>query len=125
MMKTISPAAVKVFLPEILAGLDSDAWRAKCASADFLANISNCAPSQLSECLPKVIPGLADLMTDSHAKVKSSGINAIRQIATVIENPEILSINSHLISAFIEPAKETTRALQIIVNTRFIHFIDA
>ncbi|KAI6201623.1 TOG domain-containing protein [Aphelenchoides besseyi] len=124
MMKNISPTGVKMFLPEILAGLNSESWRAKCASADFLANISNCAPSQLSESLPKVVPELATLMTDSHIKVRNAGIDALRQIATVITNPEILSISSHLIAAFIEPAKETTRALQIIVNTKFIHFID-
>ncbi|KAI6240148.1 hypothetical protein M3Y99_00501900 [Aphelenchoides fujianensis] len=124
MMKNISPTGVKMFLPEILAGLNSTTWRAKCAAADFLANISNCAPSQLSESLPKVVPELATLMTDSHIKVRNAGVDALRQIATVITNPEILSISSHLITAFIEPAKETTRALQIIVNTKFIHFID-
>lgn len=33
--------------------------------------------------------------------------------------------SSHMISALIEPAKETTRALTIIVNTQFIHIVDA
>lgn len=106
-MKSIRPQAAKVFLPEILSGLDSEAWRAKCASADFLGSLSNCAAEQLSgkcgilridynfstlECLPKVVPGLANLMTDSHHKVKNSGVNALKQIATVITNPEILAI---------------------------------
>lgn len=48
MMKSITPQAAKVLLPEILAGLDSEAWRAKCASADFLGSLSNCAADQLS-----------------------------------------------------------------------------
>jgi hypothetical protein len=48
MMKSITPQAAKVFLPEILSGLDSEAWRAKCASADFLGSLSNCAAEQLS-----------------------------------------------------------------------------
>jgi HEAT repeat protein len=124
MMEQISLTSVKLFLPVILSGIQVDAWRTKCASADFLANISNLAPNQLSECLPKVIPGLANLMTDSHHKVKASGVNAIKQIAAVITNPEILSISSHLINAFIEPAKETTKTLRVIVNTKFIHLID-
>lgn len=124
MMSTVTPAGVKVFLPLILHGLDQDAWRTKSASADFLGNISNCAPKQLSQSLPKVVPRLANLMTDSHAKVRASGVSAIKQIATVITNPEILAISSHMIAAFVEPAKETTRALQTIVNTKFVHFID-
>lgn len=74
MMKTMTPTSVKLFLPIILSGLEVEAWRTKCASADFLANISNLAPDQLSECLPKVIPGLVSLLTDSHLKVKASGI---------------------------------------------------
>ncbi|CAD5221496.1 unnamed protein product [Bursaphelenchus xylophilus] len=124
MMSTVTPAGVKIFLPQILAGLEEEAWRTKCASADFLGSISNCAPRQLSESLPKVVPRLATLMTDSHAKVRASGVFALKQIATVITNPEILAISSHMIAAFVEPAKETTRALQTIVNTKFVHFID-
>jgi hypothetical protein len=123
-MEVMSPTSVKIFLPVILAGIEVEAWRTKCASADFLANISNLAPSQLSECLPKVIPGLANLLTDSHVKVRGSGMNALKQISDVITNPEILSISSHLINALVEPAKETTRTLQVVVNTKFIHFID-
>lgn len=125
MMSVLSPTGVRMFLPIVLAGLNSPAWRAKCASADFLANFSYCAPQQLSESLPRIVPALATLMTDSHIKVRNAGIDSIRQLATVITNPEILAISSHLVSALIEPAKETTRALRIIVNTRFVHFIDS
>lgn len=124
-MANLSGHGVKLVLPAVLKGLEERAWRSKQGSVEMLGAMSHCAPKQLSSCLPQVVPNLCQVLNDTHPKVRESADASLRQIASVIRNEEIQSISAALIAALSDPNAKTKDGLDALMNTSFVHRIDA
>ncbi|KAK2365272.1 protein ILITYHIA [Trifolium repens] len=125
MMSQLSAQGVKLVLPSLLKGLEDKAWRTKQSSVQLLGAMAYCAPQQLSQCLPKIVPKLTEVLTDSHPKVQSAGQTALQQVGSVIKNPEISALVPTLLKGLSDPNEHTKYSLDILLQTTFVNSIDA
>ncbi|RPD57344.1 ARM repeat-containing protein [Lentinus tigrinus ALCF2SS1-7] len=122
-MANMSGYGLKTVLPSLLSGLDEKQWRTKKGSIELLGMMAYCAPKQLSQSLPIVIPRLTGVLTDSHAQVRAAANKSLKQFGEVISNPEIQSLVPVFLKAMVDPAK-TPNALTALIKTSFMHYID-
>ncbi|KAI3459061.1 hypothetical protein Pfo_015724 [Paulownia fortunei] len=125
MMSQLSAQGVKLVLPSLLKGLEDKAWRTKQSSVQLLGAMAYCAPQQLSQCLPKIVPKLTEVLTDTHPKVQSAGQTALQQVGSVIKNPEISALVPTLLMGLTDPNDYTKYSLDILLQTTFINTVDA
>ncbi|KAL4557543.1 hypothetical protein LXL04_035724 [Taraxacum kok-saghyz] len=125
MMAQLTVQGMKLLLPSLLKGLEDKAWRTKQSSVQLLGSMAYCAPQQLSQCLPRIVPKLTEVLTDTHPKVQSAGQTALQQVGSVIKNPEIASLVPTLLLGLTDPNDHTKYSLDILLQTTFINSIDS
>ncbi|OMO84593.1 Armadillo-like helical [Corchorus capsularis] len=119
MMSQLTAQGVKLVLPSLLKGLDDKAWRTKQSSVQLLGAMAYCAPQQLSQCLPKIVPKLTEVLTDTHPKVQSAGQTALQQTTFVnsIDAPSLALLVPIVHRGLRERSAETKKkAAQIAGN---------
>eukprot|EP00475_Leptophrys_vorax_P021186 TRINITY_DN2891_c0_g1_i1.p1 TRINITY_DN2891_c0_g1~~TRINITY_DN2891_c0_g1_i1.p1 ORF type:complete len:1007 (+),score=320.38 TRINITY_DN2891_c0_g1_i1:150-3023(+) len=92
---------------------------------NLLGSMSFCAPDQLSSSLPVIVPRLMEILKDPHPKVHSATQQALRDIGSVVRNPEIGNLVPVILDALYNPAKLTQSALQQLLEMSFVNYVDS
>lgn len=123
-MKELSGYGVKSIMPRLIKDLHSMNWRSKVVNIEILGQFAFCAPKQLSVYIPKVIKEIMIVFKDPHHKVQETAVNVLKDISSVIKNPEIVELSSLLIDAISNPPENSKDALTALLETDFKHAID-
>jgi HEAT repeat protein len=124
-MSKLSAHCVKLLLPSLLNGLHERSFKTKVGAIEIMASMSALAPKQLGQSLPTIVPKICEALSDSHQKVQEAAREALEQFGKVIKNPEIHGLVPVLIAALVNPNHKTLPALAELLDTTFIHYIDA
>ncbi|KAG4956840.1 hypothetical protein JHK82_042559 [Glycine max] len=78
-----------------------------------------CALHHLSRCLPKIVPKLTEVLTDTHPKVQLAGQMALQHVGSVIKSPEISGLVPTLLKGLCHPKEHTKYSLNILLQLLF------
>ena len=121
----MSSFCVKEVLPHLLNGLENEQnWRIKISYIWILGIMANSSARQLQTSLPIIVPTISASLSDAHPTIKEKAAEALSLIGETIKNPEISSSVETLIDALQNPFEKSEKALDILLKTRFSHFID-
>lgn len=123
-MKNTTSFGVKKLIPVAISNLDEIAWRSKKGSVELLGSMAYLDPTQLSSSLSTIVPEIVGVLNDTHKEVRKAADQALKRFGEVIRNPEIHKIVPSLINAIADPTKYTDEALDKLIKTQFVHYID-
>lgn len=123
-MKSSTSYGVKKMIPLTISHMDDIAWRTKKGSVELLGSMAYLDPTQLSASLSTIVPEIVAVLNDSHKEVRKAAEQALKRFGEVIRNPEIQAIVPDLINAIGDPTKYTDLALDKLIKTQFVHYID-
>ncbi|CAN6642317.1 eIF-2-alpha kinase activator Gcn1p [Trichomonascus vanleenenianus] len=124
-MRHTTRYGIKKLIPLAIENLDSTAWRAKKGSVELLGTMAYLDPRQLSSSLSTIIPEIVGVLNDTHKEVRNAANQSLKRFGDVIRNPEIKELVPILIKAVGDPTKYTEEALNGLLKTQFVHYIDA
>ncbi|KAF5102408.1 hypothetical protein D0Z03_000420 [Geotrichum reessii] len=123
-MKHATGYGIKQLIPLALENLNQTAWRGKKGAVELLGTMAYLDPKQLSASLSVIIPELVSVLNDTHREVRNAANASLKKFGEVIRNPEIQTLVPDLIKAIGDPTQYTEKALDGLLKTQFVHYID-
>lgn len=123
-MKNTTSFGVRKLIPLTVSNLDESAWRSKKGSVELLGSMAYLDPTQLSASLSIIVPEIVGVLNDTHKEVRKAADQSLKRFGEVIRNPEIQNIVPSLLNAIGDPTKYTDEALDNLIRTKFVHYID-
>ncbi|CAK0865189.1 unnamed protein product [Prorocentrum cordatum] len=119
-----------VAVPVLLTGMESKEWKVKAGCIEVLLpclrQMDESTPAQLAQCLPLIVPRLAECALEVRAEVRTATTSVLRDIGSRVASPEIKKLSQDLVTALAEPTnqKHTQAVLAKMGNQTFLSLID-
>ncbi|PRT52604.1 eIF-2-alpha kinase activator GCN1 [Wickerhamiella sorbophila] len=124
-MKVTTTFGISKSIPLAINRLDDTAWRGKKGAVELLGTMAYLDPQQLSASLSTIVPEIVAVLNDTHKEVRAAAKNSLHTFGDVIENAEIKAITPQLLDAISDPTRHTESALDALLATKFVHYIDS
>jgi ATPase subunit of ABC transporter with duplicated ATPase domains len=118
-----------VVVPMVLAGMQDKKWKVKAGCIELLIpclkQMEN-TPAQLAQCLPMIVPRLAEAALEVRAEIRNATAAVLREIGNLVASPEIKKLSQDLVTALAEPTnqKHTQGVLAKMGSQTFLSLID-
>jgi len=118
-------------VPALLAGMEDKRWKVKAGCIEVLVpclkQMQDSTPVQMAQCLPMVVPKLAEAALEVRAEIRTATGAVLREIGALVASPEIKKLSADLVTALAEPTnqKHTQAVLAKMGNQTFLSLIDA
>ncbi|CAE8597346.1 unnamed protein product [Polarella glacialis] len=116
-------------MPLLLAGMEDKKWKIKAGCIECLVPCLKqmvTTPAQLAECLPMIVPRLAECALEVRAEIRTATALVLREIGFLVASPEIKRLSQDLVTALAEPTnqKHTQAVLAKMGSETFLSLID-
>eukprot|EP00931_Biecheleriopsis_adriatica_P106681 TRINITY_DN8107_c0_g3_i1.p1 TRINITY_DN8107_c0_g3~~TRINITY_DN8107_c0_g3_i1.p1 ORF type:complete len:1430 (+),score=440.13 TRINITY_DN8107_c0_g3_i1:57-4346(+) len=116
-------------IPVVVAGMGDKKWKVKAGCIELLLpslKQLEATPAQMAECLPLIVPKLAECALEVRAEIRNATSAVLRQIGTLVASPEIQRLSQDLVTALAEPTnqKHTQAVLAKMGSQTFLSLID-
>lgn len=123
-MQEISDYGVKAIIPVLIRGSQDKNWRTKLNSIHALGFVAHFRTTQLATNLPLIVPQLTSMINDTNQDIKEAAVSSLSLIVSTIRSPEIIENRDVLIKSLSDPFHFNNRSLDLLLQTRFQHYID-
>eukprot|EP00930_Biecheleria_cincta_P045393 TRINITY_DN31293_c0_g2_i1.p1 TRINITY_DN31293_c0_g2~~TRINITY_DN31293_c0_g2_i1.p1 ORF type:complete len:1428 (+),score=369.05 TRINITY_DN31293_c0_g2_i1:76-4359(+) len=116
-------------MPALLTGMEDKKWKVKAGCIECLVPClkqMDATPAQLAECLPMIVPRLAECALEVRAEIRNATGAVLREIGSLVASPEIKRLSQDLVTALAEPTnqKHTQAVLAKMGSETFLSLID-
>jgi elongation factor 3 len=123
-LQKINPYCFSKLSGILFEGLKSMKWQIKVFSLVILSKFASYYPTITAQNIPEIISNLITISSDPKKEVKNQVLLTFQEVCNTIENVDIKSLIPVVISAYLNPVKETQPALDALVSTPFVNDID-
>ncbi|KAI9204768.1 P-loop containing nucleoside triphosphate hydrolase protein [Polychytrium aggregatum] len=115
----------KLYLPALIDSLTNEKkWQTKVAALQCFEKFSATAPTQVSRCLPDLLPSVSDCMWDTKPEVMAAAKSTLAAVTSVVGNPDIVPFLPAMISSIARP-QEVPETVFKLAATTFVTTVEA